>query len=220
MKSLKLVLLTDLHQETSGLSGIGRELAEADLVLLAGDLTHFGGRAQAATVVDAVRRHARDVLAVPGNCDDPDVGRYLAEAGIGLDGRHVVREGVAFLGLGGSLPCPGNTPYERPEAELEAALEAARRGIPDGVPLVLLSHQPPRGTAVDRLRNGAHVGSEAVRGFILRHRPLLCATGHIHEARGADALEGTRIVNPGPVREGHYGVARIAGGELVEAEVR
>jgi Icc-related predicted phosphoesterase len=214
---MRLVIVTDIHQDPSGLAGIGPDLAEADLVLLAGDLTHFGRRPEMRTVVEAVRRYNRSLLAVPGNCDDADAGRYLADEGIGLDGRHVVRDGIAFLGLGGSLPCPGRTPTERSEEELSAALEAARAGIAEGVPLVLLSHQPPRGTRVDRIRSGAHVGSEAVRAFLLRHRPRLCATGHIHEASGVDALEETRIMNPGPLREGRYGAARIGKDGTVEA---
>lgn len=217
---MRLVLLSDLHQDVSGLAGIGRDLAEADGVLLAGDLTHFGGAREAEQVVDAVRRFNVNVLAVPGNCDRPDAGRYLDEEGIGLDGRHVVRDGIAFLGLGGSLPCPGRTPYERPDEELAEALVAAGRGIAAGVPLVLLSHSPPRGTAVDRVRSGAHVGSGAVRAFLLERRPILCATGHIHEARGVDTLDGTRVVNPGPLREGRYGYVRIEKEGIVEAAVR
>jgi Icc-related predicted phosphoesterase len=214
-----LVALADLHGEVSRLPAIGSDLAAADLVLVAGDLTQFGGRPDAARVVDAIRTLNPNVLGVPGNCDQKDVWRYLDDEGISLDGRHVLRDGIAFLGLGGSLPCPGRTPCERSEEDLGAHLEEACRGIPDGTPLVLVTHHPPHGTRADVARGGRHMGCQGVREFILRRRPILCVTGHIHESRCADTLEETRILNPGPLREGRYGWARIGRG-VERAEIR
>ena len=79
------------------------------------------------------------------------------------------------------------------------------------LPLVLVSHQPARDTVTDLAGNGAHVGSTAVRTFIERHKPVLCLSGHIHEAQGTDAIGSTILVNPGPFMEGRYVVAEITG---------
>jgi Icc-related predicted phosphoesterase len=38
-------------------------------------------------------------------------------------------------------------------------------------------------------------------------QPLICFTGHIHEARGIDAIGRTKLINPGPLREGGYAYA-------------
>lgn len=214
-----LIALADLHGDVSRLPAFASDLAAADLVLVAGDLTHFGGRSDAARVVDAIRKLNPNLLGVPGNCDPKDVWRYLDGEGISLDGRHVLRDGIAFLGLSGSLPCPGRTPCERSEEELGARLDEACRGVPDGTPLVLLTHQPPHGTRADAVVDGRHIGSRGAREFILRRRPILCVTGHIHESRCADVLEETRILNPGPLREGRYGWARIGRG-VERAEIR
>jgi hypothetical protein len=43
-----------------------------------------------------------------------------------------------------------------------------------------------------------------VREFIERRKPLVCFTGHIHEAPGIDTIGETRIVNPGPLGTRSY----------------
>jgi Icc-related predicted phosphoesterase len=216
---MRIVGLTDLHGETEGLLGIG-EIRGADLVLIAGDLTHFGHAAEAARVVDAIRDINPEILAVPGNCDFPDAAEWLAEQGLSLHGRCLERDGVAFLGLGGSLPCPGTTPLEFGEAELATFLDEATSELDPGTSTVFLTHQPPSETAVDRIHSGAHVGSSSVRRFIEERQPLVCLTGHIHEARGVDTISETRIINPGPARRGGYALIEIEDTTLARAELR
>lgn len=207
-----VVALSDIHGRTGRLADIAGDLSAADVVLLTGDLTHFGHRDDAARVVDAVRRHNPRILAVPGNCDYPDVAAFLAQEGIGLHARQVVMDGVAFLGVGGSLPCPGRTPNEFTEEELGAFLEDAALELSRDLPWVLVSHQPPRDTIVDHARGGLHVGSTAVRDFIAQFEPVACFSGHIHEAAGTDAIGPTTLVNCGPLHVGRYAYAEITGG--------
>jgi Icc-related predicted phosphoesterase len=214
-----IVAVTDLHGTVSGFDSIGSDLTAADLVLLTGDLTHFGRSKDAARVVAAVRARNPRVLAVAGNCDNLEVEDYLRAEGISLHGRNATADGLALVGLGGSLPCPGKTPNELSEGRLRALLEQAAAGLDADLPLVLVSHQPPRDTATDRVYGGAHVGSESVRWFVETHRPLVCFTGHIHEAMGTDCIGETRIVNPGPLRHGGYAYAEIDGG-LKTLEIR
>ena len=213
---MTIITLADLHGELGPLACSGGELAAAEVVLLAGDLTHFGDAAAAAQVLEQVRQHNAQVLAVPGNCDFPQVGAYLEAEGASLEGRHVVLGGVAFLGVGGSLPCPGRTPGEITEQDFAARLEQAARDLPPGLPLVLLCHQPPLGTTLDRTFGGRHVGSRAVRTFIEQRQPLLCLCGHIHEAAGVDRLGATLLANPGPARRGGYAWAQLDGAARLE----
>ena len=207
---MKIVALTDIHGNISAIERLATPLASADLVLLTGDLTHFGGADDVARVLAAVREHNRQVYAVAGNCDRRDVAEWLDTEGIGLHGRHEVVDGVAFLGLGGSLPAPGGTPNEFSDAELAGFLEVAADGLDPALPWLLVSHQPPVDTPLDVVRGGLHVGSAAVRRFIERHRPLACFTGHIHEAAGTDSIGPTRLANPGPARGGRYTYAEVS----------
>jgi Icc-related predicted phosphoesterase len=183
---------------------LGRVLESADLIVLAGDLTMFGRRHAASEMIGAVAKHCASVLAVPGNCDYPEVEEYLVEKGMGLHGRSQIFRGVTFFGLGGSLPCLGNTPNEYTEDELARLLDTASEGVEPNSPSVLVSHQPPADTALDLANNGAHVGSASVRACIEALQPEVCFTGHIHEARGTDTIGRTTLINPGPLAAGGY----------------
>jgi len=205
-----IIGVTDIHGEVGCIDRVKAELASADVVLVAGDLASFGAaRRDAAPIVDAIRAHNANVLAVAGNCDDPDVEQYLLDEGIGLHGTHRVIDGVAFLGCGGSRRNWGATPNEHSEDVLAGFLDAAAAGLDPDMPAVLVCHQPPLGTAVDRVPSGQHVGSRAVRAFIETFKPLLCLSGHIHESVGTDRLGNTQLVNPGPLYDGGYAYAEV-----------
>jgi len=63
---------------------------------------------------------------------------------------------------------------------------------------VLICHAPPLNTALDRIKEGLHGGSGAVREFIEKHQPAHFFCGHIHEAEGVVIQMGaTRAQNVG-----------------------
>ncbi len=68
----------------------------------------------------------------------------------------------------------------------------------------MVCHTPPKDTATDIIRTGAHVGSYIVREFIIKYRPDVCITGHIHESRGKDKVGSTTVLNAGMFRDGWY----------------
>lgn len=211
---MHILALPDLHQALHHLGALAAPLAQADAVLLPGDLTNATGAAGAAQVLQAVRAHNSSVLAIPGNWDDAAACAYLDAQGVNIDRRHQIIRGVAFAGVGGALPSPSQTPNERGEAQLAHDLEQAVAGLDPALPLVLVCHQPPLRTRADRTWGGGHTGSAAVRAFIERHQPLICFCGHIHEAVGVDQIGSTWVVNPGPLWMGGYAWAEIAGGSI------
>lgn len=89
-----IVALADIHDNLESLRSISDDLSAADLVLLVGDLTNFGREEAATRVIQAVRKYNGRILAVPGNCDYPEVDAYLAGEGVNLHRRHVVVEGT------------------------------------------------------------------------------------------------------------------------------
>ncbi len=210
---MKILSLSDIHGNLGAIQAGSEQIKETDLVLLTGDLTHFGGKVEAAKIVDAVRQYNANVLAVSGNCDLPEVEQYLRMEELSLHGLGLFREGISFVGLGGSLPAPGRTPNELSEKQIAKLLEqamdrlkAANSESDASAPLILVSHQPPINTVADRLLTGHHVGSTEVRLFIERWAPLVCFTGHIHEGRGTDMIGDTLIVNPGPARHNCFAI--------------
>ena len=209
---MRIVALVDIHGKLGHLESIADELGKADLVLLPGDITMFGHREAAEEIVGAVGRYCDRILAVMGNCDYPEVEAYLEEEGMCLHRRHIVVDGITFVGLGGSLPCPIPTLNEWSEETVAEHLAAAANGLPENAEVVLVSHQPASNTKVDLAGNDQHVGSTAVRAFIEKYQPVVCFSGHIHEATGIDSIGATQLIKPGPFMDGGYAVAEIGPG--------
>jgi Icc-related predicted phosphoesterase len=216
---MKIIALPDIHGAVGRLLEITEIIAEVDLVLLPGDLTTGGPASAAAGVVETVRRINPAVLAIPGNWDPPEVGDYLSTEKINLDRTHLFWGGLAFGGVGGGLPGPFSTPNELDEADFERACASAVFCLSTGTPLILLCHEPPYGTLVDLAQGQIHVGSRAVRRFIEERQPLLCFSGHIHEAIGIDRIGRTQVINPGPLAQGRYAFAEIDGSEVQRVEI-
>jgi uncharacterized protein len=211
---MTLLCLSDIHGDGDGLREALAAAPEAELVVVAGDITHLGGYGEAESVLAPVFETGRRVLAVAGNMDGEGVTRYLEEKGINIHGRGVTVGDTGFQGLGGSNPSPFRTPFEVPDEQARGLLEAGRAGIRDAAFRVLVSHAPPRGTRIDRSFAGLHVGSEEVREFLLAGGARLCICGHIHEAAGEDTVGEARCVNIGPLKNGRFAVVRIEEGNI------
>jgi Icc-related predicted phosphoesterase len=219
-KNIMIIIgLSDIHNDVSRLADIAEDLCKADIVVISGDVTNFGGKTDAASVINELRIYNRNVLAVPGNCDPEEVSEYLNMQQINLDRMCRIVGGAAFVGIGGSLPCPGKTPNEISEFEFRKHLEIAAKPVAKTLPLVLVTHQPPYGTNADCVAGSRHVGSESIREFIVEDRPAVCFCGHIHEARSVDYINLTAIINPGPFKHGGYGYVEL-NGTVTTAELR
>jgi Icc-related predicted phosphoesterase len=216
---MKIVSFGDVHMAIAQMRKISVELASADLIILSGDLTNFGGRADAAQVVQAARAYCRQVLALPGNVDQPEVLDFLQAEQVSLHRERRQLDGLSIFGCGGSNITPFHTPLEYEDDELGVILADAHNGLAKTPLRLMVCHTPPHATKLDRLANGTPVGSRAVRRFIEQHQPQVCITGHIHESPGVDYIGRTKILNAGPFAAGGYVVAWCHDGTL-DAELR
>jgi len=118
-------------------------------------------------------------------------------------------------------PTPWNTPRELPESELRKALEREFEKVKNSERLICNFHAPPYDTHLDMAPKldknwkpvthfGApvmeHVGSKAVKDFIMDHQPLIGLHGHIHESCAYQKLGRTLCLNPGS--EYRFGILR------------
>lgn len=214
---MKIIALPDLHSDTRRLHLLAADLTAADVVLLPGDLTN-GRLEDAHAVLQAVRYYNRRMLAVPGNMDSHAIHDYLRAEGVDIHVAWQEIDGIAFIGMGGALPYYGSFVFQ--EDRFAEFFTQVTAGLNHSLPLVLVCHQPPYGTKVDRLSDGKHVGSTAVRHFIETTHPLLCFSGHLHEATGIDRLGATQLLNPGPLRSGGYGWVELTEGKVASIEIR
>jgi uncharacterized protein len=215
---MEIIVLSDIHGDLGLLELAAEGLKNADLVMLSGDITHFGKAIQVKSLIDKIKVYNPNIVGVPGNCDYSDVNQYLVSEEMSLDCRYFVHGGLFFMGVGGSLPCPGRTPNEYHEEDFTVMLEKTVEANKKGLPIVLLLHQPPFNTRLDQLSDGFHLGSHSIRLFIEKFQPLLCFSGHIHEADGIDHIGKTTLVNPGPFKMGKYTRA-VVDGNIAKAEI-
>jgi uncharacterized protein len=211
---MRIVSFGDIHMSLRTIERLAPELHTADLVILSGDLTNFGGRDDAAQVLAATRQHARQVLAVSGNLDQLAVIDFLCEENVSLHGTSRRFGELGIFGCGGSNRTPFHTPTELSDDDIGLLLERAYAGVAEAPHVLMVCHTPPANTATDRIASGQHVGSPTVRAFIEEHQPDVCITGHIHESAGVDRVGRTVVVNAGAFRDGGYIVVDTESGEL------
>lgn len=204
----------DIHDDTSRVHAIPG-IRNASGVIISGDLTMGGSVKQAERVMDAVAKLNPALHAQIGNMDRGEITEYLEERqwNIHIRSKELSPE-LGILGVGTSTFTPFGTPSEFPDSRIAEWLEEAYRSAMHFKRLILVSHTPPFNTDCDRLFNGTHVGSRAVREFIEEHQPDICLCGHIHESRGVDKIGRTTIVNTGSLTSGGYAIIRHSNRKL------
>jgi Icc-related predicted phosphoesterase len=211
---MRLLVISDIHGKIEMVRHLmAVDMTAMDCIVIAGDITHFGGYVEAAAVLEPIIETHIPIVAVAGNCDKDGVEEYLAERKIGLQGQYLRLGDMVFVGVGGSLPCPKTTPGEYGDNVLETALSRAVRQAGESSDggqgaLIVVTHQPAFGTKVDSVGE-RYTGSAAIRRFIEIYQPVLAVSGHIHEAFGVDKVGETVLVNPGPLKDGRYAVVEL-----------
>jgi hypothetical protein len=201
---MKIISFGDIHEDTSNLIKIKPDLETADLIVLSGDLTNCHGKTETKKVLDAIKKYNKHLLAQYGNMDIQEADSYLSEESINLHGNGYIFGDVGIFGCGASSLTPFHTPSEISEADIERLLINGYNKVKDAKWKIMVCHTPPKDTATDIVRSGMHVGSQTVRDFILKHKPHVCITGHIHESRAKDKVGDTIILNAGMFRDGWY----------------
>jgi uncharacterized protein len=215
---MKIAYLVDVHDRFDAVPQALARLGAVDLLLIGGDITTGGTPDEAAQAVEDWASLAPRLLALAGNMDSAAIDARLAELGVALDSRGYTFGDVGVFGVSAAPKSPLRTPYELGDDELTRRIEDGFRAVEDCRVKIFCPHAPPRDTACDRLPSGEHVGSAVIRVFIERAQPDLTLCGHIHEARGADEIGATQIVNPGPARAGHYALVEVDGEVVVELD--
>ena len=221
-RRIRIAAAGDIHCSEANREQIERAFArlegDADVVLLAGDLTTHGDPAEVAVLADACRALAMPVFAVLGNHDwhvnrRDELVEVLREAGIVvLDPGHAVCEvrgtevGVVgtkgFVGgfPGSNIPDFGEPLLRRVYAETSAEVEALDRGL-DAVAhcalRVVLLHYAPTMATLEGEPEGiwALLGSSRLAIPISNHRADLVVHGHAHAGTFAGKIGTVPVYN-------------------------
>ena len=225
---------------TEAFTEVGRE---ADLVLLAGDLTTHGELEQAKVLAAAVRGLDVPVAAVLGNHDlhaghGGEIAEIMSTAGVHmLDRSSTVFElaggeiGVVgtkgFVGgfTGSSLPDFGEPLLRRVYAETSAEVEAIRQGLQEvahcSIRIVLLHYAPTSDTLHGEPEGiWTYLGCDRLATPIAEYRPDVVLHGHAHGGSFEGAIGPTPVYNVAvPVTGRDFYVFDLEGHE-VEVEAR
>lgn len=175
---MRLLIFSDIHNDWKTLERLLQ--TEADYYIAAGDqITWAKGLERCGEIL---RTRGDKVYVLPGNHESAEqVANMCARYGMhNFHEKHFQVGKWHVAGLGYSSPTPFNTPGEYSEPQLAERLQR----FAELEPLVLICHAPPYGTDLDRVRQGLHAGSRAVREFIEKRQPTYFFCGHIHEAEG------------------------------------
>ncbi len=206
---MRILYVVDVHDRFDAVPGALAEIGPVDALIVGGDITTFGSPDDAERAIESWRPLAPRLLGVAGNMDSPAIDARLLELGVSVDGRGVVLGDIGISGVSAAPHSPLHTPHEIPDEEIGRRAAAGLAEARDCRIRIFCPHAPPHGTACDRLRSGEHVGSPALRALVEQEQPDLVLCGHIHESRGEDTIGTSRIVNPGPVAEGHYVLVEV-----------
>jgi Icc-related predicted phosphoesterase len=200
---------------------------QADVILLAGDLTTYGEPEQGAVLADVTREINTPIFAVLGNHDwhadrHEDLAAALRDGGIRLLERSAdtctvngIEIGIAgtkgFVGgfSDSLLPDFGEPLLRRLYAETSAEVASLDRGLKAiqacAIRIVLL-HYAPTTTTIEGEREAiwAFLGSERLAGPIAEHQPDAVFHGHGHAGTFGGSIGDIPVFNVGaavPVRD-------------------
>jgi len=196
---MKILAFTDLHASITALKKIEVKIKKykPDAIICCGDFTIFEQN------IDAVLRKL-DAFGLPvylihGNHEMDVIVKKLCAKTKNIQFVHnkifplgdytvVAHGGGGFYGRGKLAG----------DKEFEEFIKKNKDKITDK--LILLTHAPPGGSALDYLDwMDDHVGCKSYMDFIKEHKPILALSGHIHETFGVvQKLGKTTLCNPGP----------------------
>jgi uncharacterized protein len=220
-KTIRLAAAGDIHAGAGDADRVRDAFArveeQADLVLLAGDLTKHGQLEEIQVVAEACRDLQIPIVAVLGNHDwqsdrPQDLARALGEAGVVvLERTHTVLPvcgvSVGVVGVKGFVGGFGNTwanfgepLFRAAYAETTADVEGLERGLRAiescAVRVALLHYAPCEETLVgEPERIWLVLGADRLGGPIRDHRPQIVVHGHAHHGSFEGSVDGVPVYN-------------------------
>jgi len=176
---MNILAVTDIHSSgrinQTGLSKIITQ-ENVDLLIIAGDLTTWGTAKLVEKILGKFNSLEIPILYIPGNMDAKKSYDIQMTNITPLHNKAIEFSGITFIGIGGSNPTPFPCPNIFSEEEINQMLETVKQTTEENVPLILVSHAPPKNSEADK---------------------VIC--GHIHESKSISEIEKTLCINPGPM---------------------
>jgi Icc-related predicted phosphoesterase len=199
---MRIAALADLHFTPAAYEGIKSAMErvrdEADVLILAGDLTNYGKASEMEPLLNVLVRLRLPVIAVLGNHDyesgqEAELMKMMTDEGIKLlDGTAYERDGVGFAGTKGFIGGFGRgilTAFGEPEikrivqASIDEALklERAMSQLRTEKRVVVLHYSPVVATVTgEPAEIFPYLGTSRLAEVVDRHGANLIVHGHAH----------------------------------------
>jgi uncharacterized protein len=188
---MKVLLCADMHDDPTSLRVLREKSVEVDFVICAGDMSLWGNGLF--STLREMNSWGKKVFLIHGNHEDEADTRLFCESLENVLFFHrdvILFEDLLLIGWGGGGFSFQDRGFERFVSGLK---------VDDFSRVILVTHAPPFETCLDEVQDGVHVGNDSIKRFILKNRPLVAVSGHIHETSSLVCdLEGVVLINPGP----------------------
>ena len=190
---MKILAFVDLHGSMSILRKIISRAKKPDigLIINAGDYTIFGDRHR--HILKELNKVNKPVLVIHGNHESESKARKYCRAlknCIFIHNKVYKKNNYVFFAWGGGG-------FSLTDREFEKAARKFREQFKNRK-IILITHAPPYKTRIDEIYK-EHAGNKSIKNFIIKYKPVLAVSGHLHENAGRqDKLGKTIIINPGP----------------------
>lgn len=190
-KKTKILAAGDIHGDT----GLAKKLAEkakkenVDLIILAGDLTMMEQSTK--NIISPFVKLKKPVLLLHGNHESLATVDFLSDLycpyAKNLHGYSLIKNNVGIFGAGGVDF--GISPIS--ESEIFRTLSKAHEGVKEAKKTIMVTHAHP---FKSKAEFSGFRGSIGVRKAIIKFKPDIMLSGHIHEAEGIEEKIGKTLV--------------------------
>lgn len=190
---MDIYAFVDLHGNKKAFAKVMKRAKDADLVICAGDISHWGQGYE--PLVKELSRLNMPVLMIHGNHETEDELRHVCSKYANVLFIHKAAYQLGkymFFGFGGGG-------FASENEEFSKVAQKFSKDIKKDTTAIVITHGPPYGTKVDNIPNLGYRGCKSMRKFIEEKKPVLWVCGHLHETSGEmDVVGKTVVVNPGP----------------------
>lgn len=200
---MRILFFTDIHGSTRHLNEIVEKSHHADIIVCPGDLTIFENGLD--EILKKLNSIGKPVLVIHGNHESEQTMEAVSMRYKNIHfihELHYIFEDVIFFGYGGGGFSTMDGAFDKAANNFMKEYDKLCKKENKNLRLILVTHAPPYGTAIDDMGDGRmvwHVGCKNFTAFIRIHQPILAVSGHIHETfEMEEKLGNTLMFNPGP----------------------
>jgi Icc-related predicted phosphoesterase len=194
---MNILAFVDLHGNDKAWKEVKNKSKNADLIVCGGDISIFENNLE--LLLKELNQLGKTALIIPGNHEDSQDLDILAKKLkniVNIHKKSYVNGDYLFLGYGGSGFSINDGEFNALSKKFEK--EVRKFG---NKKTILVTHAPPYKTNIDKIMDES-CGNKSIKNFIVKVKPDLVISGHLHENAGKkDSVGKTKVINPGPYGE-------------------